>query len=297
MRFFVRREEVQFHKVNDEIVLQDFQNDKLYRLNHTAAYVWRHCDGETQVEQMLAGLTRELGQEVDEDVIHLALNQFQEAGLLSEKSASPSNLNLSRRKLVRMLSMGAAALLLPVVQQLAFEDATPVAFAGTPCPTTTVTTTSAPTTTGTTTTSAPTTTGEPTTTSAPVTTSPPAPEQFLDQGPSSPPTGSSDPFFIPASTPVPSSAMGLIFNPGDPESIRLGIRNLIAFVGLSDFELRLVVQSGLTLGRQLQRLSAMLLTRPALLVVVDALQRAWLALEPDTRNTLPPIGSMELPQT
>lgn len=320
MTFSTRREGILFHEVDDELVLYDQEDEKLYRLNQTSAAVWRQCDGQTQVDQMLEVLNNELEQPVEQDVVHLALSQFEEAGLLSSTSPSASTLKISRRRLVKMMGMGAASLLLPVVQQLATGDLTPTAYAGTTThgPPSTTTTTSTPGTT--TTTSAPgtttTTTGAPgttttttagppgttttsapqasTTTPAPATTPPPEPG-ILDQGPTSPPTGPTNPFFIPASTPGSSSALDLVFMAGDANSIRLAIRNLILLADLSVFEKRILLQSGLTLGRQIQRLTALLLTSPGLLLIVDGLQRAWLALGPTVRNTMPPIGGSELP--
>jgi hypothetical protein len=113
-----RRDDLLVEEVEDELVIYDKRSDSGHRLNRTAAIVWRHCDGERDVEDLAAVLAKELGEDLaDEDLVRIALDQLAENDLIeggAEQVAEETM--LSRRRFIRRVgTVGAAALALPVV--------------------------------------------------------------------------------------------------------------------------------------------------------------------------------------
>lgn len=47
-------------ELEDEVLICDLRKNKAFCLNHTAAFVWQHADGETPVEQIAHLLQRKL---------------------------------------------------------------------------------------------------------------------------------------------------------------------------------------------------------------------------------------------
>jgi hypothetical protein len=93
----------------DEVLVYDLEWHKAYCLNHTAALVWKHCDGQTCVTEMSHFLEREMHTPVPEDAVWLALRQLGEARLLAEQPPTPGGQGkVLRREVMRRLGWGAA---------------------------------------------------------------------------------------------------------------------------------------------------------------------------------------------
>ena len=181
--------------VGDQQVVYDQKRQRLHVLNRTTSLVWRHCDGQRTLSDLIDLVGRELNAPVDESVVVLALEQLAEARLVEGAAASTSGTeSLSRREMLQRAAAVAVGVLVPSITscgsplapdgapnpsaaaRLSLETNT-TTTSGPPTtttsgpPTTTTTSTSGPPTTTTTTTS---TTGAPTTTttttSAPTTT-------------------------------------------------------------------------------------------------------------------------------
>jgi hypothetical protein len=157
--------------VGDQLVVFDQARQRLHVLSRTAALVWRHCDGERTVAELVELLGRELGAPADESLVTLALAQLDEARLLEDRLAPAPGVGiLSRREMLhRAAAALAAGVLLPTVTScgLPGEPTAPGGASLSSHDINTTTTTSAPTTTTTSTTVATTTT---TTTTVPTTT-------------------------------------------------------------------------------------------------------------------------------
>jgi hypothetical protein len=98
----------------DELVVYDLEGHRAHCLNQSAAFVWKHCDGQTNVADLTALLTEELGEEINDEVVWLALDQLSKLKLLEEHiNRPPDAIRLSRRAAVKRLGMAAA--LLPLV--------------------------------------------------------------------------------------------------------------------------------------------------------------------------------------
>lgn len=172
----------------DELVVYDRKDDQGHTMNQTAAFVWRHCDGETSPAQLAAKLADQFGLPADEDIVWMTLNELEQANLLQTPLVRSQNSKaVSRRDFLRMAQAAGLAIgLIPVIKSIVIPAPAAAASPGgqtTPPPTTTAPppTTPAPTTPPptTTTTQAPTTT----TTQAPTTTTTQAPTTTTTQAP------------------------------------------------------------------------------------------------------------------
>jgi coenzyme PQQ synthesis protein D (PqqD) len=130
-----RTESLVVKDLEDEVLVYDLKRDKAHCLNQTAAFIWKHCDGEMRVEEMARLLEQELGLTVDDDVVWLALGQLRRFHLLKDEGKTFGMMKVSRRDLVRKYLP--AALALPVILSIAAPAAAQVAVScagsGAPC--------------------------------------------------------------------------------------------------------------------------------------------------------------------
>ncbi len=120
-------------ELGGETVVYDLDRHQAHCLNPSAAAVFRRCDGERTRETLVAEVRTELGPEVDEQWLDLALEGLDEAHLLEPSPAVTPPPGHGRRELLRRAGLGAALLLPAVVSMVA---PTPVEAAGTCIPVT-----------------------------------------------------------------------------------------------------------------------------------------------------------------
>ena len=109
-----------------------------HALNQSAAAVFDLCDGKTSKSEMAAEIQRRIGLPADEEIVKLALAELVDAGLVVVDDPEPPS-TISRRSLVRRLSLSAAAvMMLPVVETILVPAAAQAS------PTTTSTSSSTP---------------------------------------------------------------------------------------------------------------------------------------------------------
>ena len=110
-----RSEGVMVREVDGDFVVYDEHEGRAHELNASAAFVWRHCDGETSISELAAALTSETGLPADEEIVQLALAQLSKAGLL-EGPQDAFTARVSRRQLIQRLGLaGSVTLMLPMV--------------------------------------------------------------------------------------------------------------------------------------------------------------------------------------
>jgi Coenzyme PQQ synthesis protein D (PqqD) len=118
-----REEELVKQELQGETLVYDLKRHKAHCLNQTAALVWKHCDGQPSVAEIVARMEKELHASVNEDVIRLALDHLENAHLLMEKTdRKRERSGLSRREVIRKLGP-VAALSLPVVASILAPEA------------------------------------------------------------------------------------------------------------------------------------------------------------------------------
>ncbi len=110
-----RREQIIVRELPEEVLVYDLARDKAHCLNHSAAAIWKKCDGQTTPAGIAKALAKELGSPLDERVVWLALEQLGRDHLLEEKMAWPASVpHLSRREAMRRIGLG-AAIALPII--------------------------------------------------------------------------------------------------------------------------------------------------------------------------------------
>src|SRR4051794_24438190 len=98
-----REEGLLVEELADETMVYDQKRHKAHCLNRTAALVWRHCDGQTSVSQLVT-LLRKLELPAEEELVWLALDRLEKAHLLQDRPARPME-GISRRQVMRKLGM------------------------------------------------------------------------------------------------------------------------------------------------------------------------------------------------
>jgi hypothetical protein len=98
--------------LGDELLVYDLDRHKAYCLNQVAMQVFRHCDGETTIPDMVLRIGNALGMPVDEQAVRLGLVRLEKAHLLD--SSVTQILQTSRREMLRTLGR-AAAVVVPLV--------------------------------------------------------------------------------------------------------------------------------------------------------------------------------------
>jgi len=118
-----RREGLVVQQLADEVLVYDQERFKAHCLNHTAALVWKHCDGKKTTSEIAQALGHEAGSPVDEELVWLALSQLGKSRLLTEQLMMPDGqARISRRELIRRVGI-AAAVALPVVTSIVAPQA------------------------------------------------------------------------------------------------------------------------------------------------------------------------------
>ena len=131
-----RVEGLQFERVADEILAVKPATLEAHALNQSAAAVFDLCDGKASKSEMAAEIQRRTGLPADEEIVELALAELVDAGLVVVDDPEPPS-TISRRSLVRRLSLSAAAvMMLPVVETILVP---PAAAQASPTPTSTAT--------------------------------------------------------------------------------------------------------------------------------------------------------------
>lgn len=103
-------------EVPDEVLVYDVDNDKAHCLNQTAAMIWKWCDGKNSVSDIARLLGAKSGETVSDDLVWLAIDQFNENNLL-EKQMRAEFAGQSRRDAIKKIGM-AAVIGLPIVASL-----------------------------------------------------------------------------------------------------------------------------------------------------------------------------------
>jgi Coenzyme PQQ synthesis protein D (PqqD) len=120
----------------DEVLVYDLGRHKAHCLNHTAALIWKRCDGQTSMTEMVHLLAQEMKMPVPETVVWLALQQLGKARLLAEGVDGPgAEARMSRRQVMRRIGW-AAAVTLPLVTSIVAPTAVEAATClttGFPC--------------------------------------------------------------------------------------------------------------------------------------------------------------------
>ena len=67
-----------------ELIIEDLTREKGIHLNPTSAYVWEKCDGKRDTEEIAKIMENELGMNVSEKVVAMAVNKLFDKNLLED---------------------------------------------------------------------------------------------------------------------------------------------------------------------------------------------------------------------
>jgi len=112
-----REREIVVQHIGAETLLYDEQSHRAYCLNASAAAVWRAADGERTMEGISAAASAELGVELSEELVRLALAQLRSEGLMEALDENVAPAAISRRAALGRLGV-AGAMLLPAVSAI-----------------------------------------------------------------------------------------------------------------------------------------------------------------------------------
>jgi hypothetical protein len=99
----------------EEVLVYDLARDKAHCLNHSAAAIWRRCDGRTTLSEITSAIRKETGSPIDEQFVLLALDQLGRDHLLEERVEWPAAIpRMTRREAVRRIGIG-AVIAIPLV--------------------------------------------------------------------------------------------------------------------------------------------------------------------------------------
>jgi hypothetical protein len=100
----------------DEVLVYDLDTNKAHCLNQSAALVWRSCDGNNSIADIMKQFESTGSGKVTEDFVWLAIDQLNENGLL-ESSIAPKFEGQSRRQVLKTIGL-ASMVALPVIASL-----------------------------------------------------------------------------------------------------------------------------------------------------------------------------------
>jgi hypothetical protein len=121
MRPLARTEDLLVEDVDGEVLVYDETDSLACRLNGSAAFVWRHCDGTNTVDDLVRLVAGEFGALGRPELVHVALDELAEHGLLASGYETRSKVaaRLSRRHFMRAVGIGgAAAAVVPIVASM-----------------------------------------------------------------------------------------------------------------------------------------------------------------------------------
>lgn len=100
----------------DEVLVYDLDSNKAHCLNQSAAFVWKSCDGNNTVTDIVRHFETSGGGKVSEDLVWLAIDQLNEKGLL-DGEVKPRFQGQSRRQVIKTIGL-ASMVALPVIASL-----------------------------------------------------------------------------------------------------------------------------------------------------------------------------------
>jgi hypothetical protein len=115
-----RHDELFVEQMDEELLVYDAKYQCAHRLNATAAWVWRRCDGQRSVQEATQMLSDELQRPLDEELVWLSLDTLDQAHLLLTPIQRPHGaIDDSRRALIQKLAYaGGLMFLLPAITPL-----------------------------------------------------------------------------------------------------------------------------------------------------------------------------------
>jgi len=124
-----RKQSLLVQQVGPELVVLDQKSNRAHRLNPTAAFIWRNCDGTHSIATLSRLFQQEFGTEDPrEEITRLALEELRSLELIESNGEDSKHKGITRRELGVRLAMAAAAL--PLIVSIAVPAPSQAASAG-----------------------------------------------------------------------------------------------------------------------------------------------------------------------
>jgi hypothetical protein len=133
MRFLpkARKKDLIVQELPDEVLVYDLKTNKALCLNHTAALIWKNCDGDKDIDEIAGLLGQKLEAPVSKQVVKMGLQELTSHQLVREGSwQAPNRTGVSRRQSIKQLGL-TAAIVLPLI--ISITAPTAAAAATDPC--------------------------------------------------------------------------------------------------------------------------------------------------------------------
>ena len=111
-----RHKELVIQEMPDEVLVYDMNTNKAHCLNPSAAFIWRACNGDNSIGDIVSQFESNGKGKVTEDFVWLAIDQLQENGLL-ENSIAPRFEGQSRRQVIKKIGL-ASMVTVPLIASL-----------------------------------------------------------------------------------------------------------------------------------------------------------------------------------
>jgi len=116
MKPLARKNDIFAENLPGEVVLYDKTNNKVHCLNKTAAAVWESCDGTRTVDDLARLVKGKLGAPTNREVVLLALQELEMAGLMEVGVGVVPDAGLtSRREAVGKIALAGTALVATII--------------------------------------------------------------------------------------------------------------------------------------------------------------------------------------
>ena len=103
----VRQSDLFSEEIHGERVIYDDSNKKVHRLNPTMSWVWSHCDGSRTLDDLIAAMQGETGNDDSRGLITSGLKQLGDANLLEPESVDLNALMTEPRTVSRRAAVAA----------------------------------------------------------------------------------------------------------------------------------------------------------------------------------------------
>ncbi len=100
----------------DEVLVYDLDTNKAHCLNQSAAFVWKSCNGDNSITDIVRQFESNGTGKVTEDFVWLAIDQLNENGLL-ENEVAPRFQGQSRRQVLKTIGL-ASMVAVPFIASL-----------------------------------------------------------------------------------------------------------------------------------------------------------------------------------
>lgn len=113
-----RKSNIVVQEFENEILIYDLNISKAFCLNETSAFIYQLCDGTNSIAQMRESLSKKLNTPVSENLLLLALDGLNRAGLLEKGDELNIDFGgLSRREVMKKVGL-ASLVALPLISSV-----------------------------------------------------------------------------------------------------------------------------------------------------------------------------------